>query len=113
MNKYVDARYIQQELAEATDMTQEEMDRAAHDLLRRTSSPHQGPPPHQGTKHPYYDHLGGYSMQEMKDFNQYSQHDELLPRGGGNPHGAGRPRGYPRGDYPEEDPDEMMYVTTL
>ena len=51
-------------------------------------------------------------MQEMKDFNQYSQHDELLPRGG-NPHGGGRPRGGYHGDYPEEDPDEMMYVTTL
>ena len=103
LNKYVDARYIQQELQEATDMTQEQMDQAARDLLRRTSVP--GDP--QG-KMPYYDHLGGYSMQEMKDYNQYSQRDDLIPRG--NPRGGGG-RNYPD-EFSEED-DEMMYVTTL
>ena len=103
LNKYVDARYIQQELQEATDMTQEQMDQAARDLLQRTSVP--GEP--QG-KMPYYDHLGGYSMQEMKDYNQYSQRDDLIPRG--NPRGGGG-RNYPD-EFSEED-DEMMYVTTL
>ncbi len=42
LNKYVDARYVQQELAEATDMTREQMDQAARDLLRRTSVPGPG-----------------------------------------------------------------------
>ena len=82
-------------------MTQEQMDQAARDLLRRTSVP--GEP--QG-KLPYYDHLGGYSMQEMKDYNQYSQRDDLMLHGGGGG----------RGNYPDEfseEDDEMMYVTTL
>ena len=73
LNKYVDARTLQKEIAEANDMTEEDLDFAARMLVtpvRENSG---------GSKGPYY-HLGGYSAQEMKDYNQYSASDELSRR---------------------------------
>lgn len=88
LNKYVDARYLQREIAEATDTTQADLDRAARQLMQQ-SRPN-------GQRQPYYKHhLGGYSAQEMKDFNQYSS--------------ASRPGE----DYSDMVDDQMVYVTTL
>ena len=99
LDRYVDAKYLQHELQEATDMTREQMDSAARELLRRSSTD-------PGGSTPYLEHMGGYTMQEMKDYNQYSRgRDDLAPRR----RGANRD-GYPE-DYPDDD--DMMYVTTL
>uniref|UniRef100_A0A0L8H7A2 Voltage-gated calcium channel subunit alpha C-terminal domain-containing protein n=1 Tax=Octopus bimaculoides TaxID=37653 RepID=A0A0L8H7A2_OCTBM len=67
LRKYVDVKYLQQEIKEAGGgMSQEELDRAAHDLIR--SSVH-------GGIHPSYidQRLGGYKGHEMKDLNQFSR----------------------------------------
>lgn len=97
LHRYVDPRCLQKEIAEANDMTQAELDRAAHDLMASspTSESH-------NTKHPYYDHMGGYSMQEMRDYNQYSN-QHLLPH---------KQRAYSE-DYSDDGDDQMVYVTTL
>lgn len=95
LHRYVDARYLQQEIAEANNMTQEEMDLAARELLRQ-SFPGESPP----DKLPYYDHLGGYSMHDIHDYNQYSQQD-LVPH---KPYSE---------DLSDEADDQMVYVTTL
>lgn len=63
LRKYVDAKYLQQEIKEATDMTQEDLDRAAHELIRSSV--------HGALRQPYIEQLGGYKSQEMKDLNQY------------------------------------------
>jgi hypothetical protein len=100
LGRYVDAKYLQREIAEANDMTSEELDRAAHELLAQSPT---------NTKLPYYEHLGGYSMQEMHDYNQYSQqHDDLLP------HTPSKHTAY-SDDFSdtEGDADQMVYVTTL
>ncbi|XP_071083520.1 muscle calcium channel subunit alpha-1-like isoform X5 [Haliotis cracherodii] len=65
LGKYLDAKCLQREIAEATDMTPEEMDLAARELIRQRTP-----------RGPYYEHLGGYSAQELKDYNQYSAGDE-------------------------------------
>ena len=107
--RYVDPRCLQREIAEANDMTQAELDRAAHDLMASTSSgggggSGPGGPGGPNNKHAYYDHMGGYSMQEMKDYNQYSN-QRLLP----HPH---HKRSYSE-DYSDDGDDQMVYVTTL
>ena len=104
LHRYVDARYLQQEIAEANDMTQEEIDKAARELLRKTYNPGSPPSPTTSPDHklPYYDHLGGYSMQDIRDYNQYSQQDDLLPS----------KHGYTE-DLSDDADDQMVYVTTL
>ncbi|CAE1323306.1 CACNA1D [Acanthosepion pharaonis] len=49
LRKYVDAKYLQQEIKEATDMTQEDLDRAAHELIRSSV--------HGALRQPYIEHL--------------------------------------------------------
>ena len=92
LNRYVDVETVKREIAEATDMTQEQLDVAAQKLLRDAQSG--------GLKAPYYEHLGGYSAQELKDFNQYSAQDDLRRR-----------QGYD--DYDSRDDKKMVYVTSL
>ena len=96
LNKYVDVETVKREIAEATDMTQEQLDRAAQKLMRDARSGART----SGLKAPYYEHLGGYSAQEMKDFNQYSAQDDLRQR-----------QGYK--DYENRDDKKMVYVTSL
>lgn len=92
LDRYVDARCLHREIAEATGLTREQLDKAARDVLRK---------PPNSSRPPYYEHLGGYGMHEMKDYNQYSQQDDLLkPK-----------RGYSN-DF-SDDGDDMVYVTTL
>ncbi|XP_064631937.1 muscle calcium channel subunit alpha-1-like isoform X8 [Lineus longissimus] len=86
LGRYLDANYLQREIAEANDMTQEEMDKCAHELLH----------PNNPRSRPYMEHLGGYSMQEMKDYNKYSQQDDMLPKS----------RTY------SDDDDDMVYRPT-
>ncbi|KAK3102999.1 hypothetical protein FSP39_015655 [Pinctada imbricata] len=74
LNRYVDARTLQREIAEANDMTEEDLNMAAR-LLTTPTRENSG----QNTKSPYY-HLGGYSAQELKDYNQYSATDNLRNR---------------------------------
>ncbi|KAK2156437.1 hypothetical protein LSH36_213g02000 [Paralvinella palmiformis] len=93
IDKYVDAKYLQKEIAEAHDMTTEELDRHAHELMSGSTT--------STGKPPYYEHLGGYSVQELKDYNQYSKQDDLLkPK-----------RGYSN-EY-SDDGGDTVYVTTL
>ena len=116
LERYIDPRCLQREIADATDLTPADLDRAARELTRsRKNSPAQqtgnaNSNPSSGassgnnnsnSRPPYYEHLGGFSMQEMKDYNQYSRQDDLLkPQ-----------RGYSQ-DY-SDDNDDMVYVTTL
>jgi hypothetical protein len=103
LDRYVDPRCIRRELAEATDMTEEELDAAAHELMQARGDDRRQPP-RPGTQ--YYEHMGGYStMHEMHDYNPGAYpHGSPISRagvgGGGN---------YP----PEEVDDDMVYVTTL
>ena len=92
LNRYVDVETVKREIAEATDMTQEQLDVAAQKLLRDARSG--------ALKAPYYEHLGGYSAQELKDFNQYSAQDDIRRR-----------QGYD--DYESKDDKKMVYVTSL
>ena len=98
LDRYIDPQFLQQEIAEATGTLREELDQAARELLVRSN----GSSPSNGNSRPlYYEHLGGYSMHEMKDYNQYSREDDLLkPK-----------RGYSQ-EY-SDDGDDMVYVTTL
>jgi len=74
-------------------MTTEELDRHAHELMSGSTT--------STGKPPYYEHLGGYSVQELKDYNQYSKQDDLLkPK-----------RGYSN-EY-SDDGGDTVYVTTL
>ena len=97
LDRYIDPQFLQQEIAEATGTLREDLDQAARQLLTRSNG--SSPPGH--SRPLYYEHLGGYSMQEMKDYNQYSRQDDLLkPK-----------RGYSQ-EY-SDDGDDMVYVTTL
>ncbi len=96
-------RVAELEIAEAYDMTAEQMELAAQRVVQ--SSPR------------FYEHLGGLSPSELRDYNQYSQHALLRPRSSDE-----FPSDYSVGsDYetaPQSvpslrNPDDMMYVTTL
>ncbi len=97
LGKYVDAKCLQREIAEATDMTPEEMDSAARELIRQRTP-----------RGPYYEHLGGYSAQELKDYNQYSTTGDN-PRQQLSSH-------YPLPDDEDEEEsidDKRVHVTAL
>jgi hypothetical protein len=96
LDRYVDPRVLQREIADAHDLTQEDLDREARAFMKgQNGSP---------AKSPYYDHLGGYSAQEMRDYNQYSNQDDLLTRPKRGTYGR---------DYSADTDDELIYVTTL
>ena len=81
LHGYVDPRCLQREIQEAADMTPEELDQAARDLIRRSHHEAQQAPQ-------YYEHMGGYSAEELKDYNQYS--GGVGSGGGGGGGGGGR-----------------------
>ena len=110
LGKYVDAKCLQQEIAEATDMTPEEMDYAAHQLLRRSQVPATAP-----SGGPYLEHLGGFSPHEFKDYNQYSVEDEPLQhRPVIRRHmDSRRHRRHDDYDYDEDEDGKRVHVTTL
>ena len=99
LSQVVDPSCIRRELAEATDMTEEELDAAAHELMQARED--NNPPKR------FYEHPGGYSMHEMHDYNKYppggsvSQHGSPAKRPGAGPY------------HPDEVDDDMVYVTTL
>ncbi|CAH1784486.1 unnamed protein product [Owenia fusiformis] len=93
MGRYIDPSILRREIAEAHDMTLDEVERAAHQLRH--------PEENANTKLPYYEHLGGYSLQELKDYNQYSGKEDIQRDKG---------RGYSL-EYSDED--DAVYVTTL
>jgi len=95
LRQFVEPHCVQRELAEVTGLTADELDHAAHELIRRTASdPTSFPagvasrspvadaaPPAPSTgdrprRPPYYEHLGGYSFDELKDYNRHSPLDE-------------------------------------
>ncbi|XP_055999820.1 muscle calcium channel subunit alpha-1-like isoform X17 [Ostrea edulis] len=80
LDRYVDAHTLQQEIAEANDMTADDMDKAARMLLHPPEENHSNAP-HPGQRSPYYEHLGGFLVQEMKDYNCYSTKDDLNHKG--------------------------------
>jgi hypothetical protein len=78
LRQYVEPRCLQRELSEATGLTPEQLDHAAHELIRRTASDPAsfttsltGHTP-RTSKPPFYEHLGGYGMHELKDYNRHS-----------------------------------------
>ena len=75
-------------------MTEDEMNVAAHRLRSEVAEGHAGHGDEGEQRPPYYEHLGGYSLGELKDYNQYSHDDLLQP-------------------VEQECADEMVYVTTL
>lgn len=60
LSRYVDARALHREIAEANDMTCEDMDNAARRLLHERNTPY------------YEHHIGGFKAEELKDYNKYS-----------------------------------------
>lgn len=60
---YVDSRLLRREIQESMDITEEELEHAALQLIRAGSG---GSPV---ARAHYYEHLGGY---ELQDFNKYS-----------------------------------------
>ncbi len=114
LGRYADAdvvRVAEMEIAEAYNLTPEEMDVAAVNLLRRTSSPR------------YYDHMGGVGPHEVKDYNQYSNSGLLKPveiQDYHSDYSDGEIPRSPRSRVPSPQPmpsvthaDDLMYVTTL
>jgi hypothetical protein len=81
-------------------MTADDMDKAARMLLHPPDENHSGAPLHPGQRSPYYEHLGGFLVQEMKDYNCYSTKDDL------------NHKGYSPSSEETSD-DEMVFVTTL
>ena len=94
LHRYVDSKLLRMEIQESMDLTEEELERAAHELIHAGNGSPGGHPRPQ-----YYEHLGGYGMHEMRDFNKYSQEEK--PK-----------RDYSQ-DYSTDDTDDMVYVTTL
>lgn len=96
IRQYIEPHCVQRELSEVTGMTADELDHAAHELIRRTASdPTSFPTPaarvpspsvpaaatavtrapatgDRPRRPPYYEHLGGYSFDELKDYNRHS-----------------------------------------
>jgi len=70
--RYVDSRCIQRELSDAAGISEEQMDEAAHELLYMRQEDAPAVPAATTQRPPYYEHLGGYGMHELHDFNQYS-----------------------------------------
>ena len=78
LTAYVDSALLRREIQESMDMTEEDLERAALQLMQAGNG---SPPPTQGggtqgtqqqQRHEYYEHLGGFGMHEMQDFNKYS-----------------------------------------
>lgn len=99
LDRYVDAHTLQQEIAEANDMTTDDLDKAARMLLHAPDENHSSSS-HPGQRSPYYEHLGGFLVQEMKDYNCYSTKDDL------------NHKGYSQASSELSD-DEMVFVTSL
>lgn len=106
LGQYIDPRCLNREIAEAHDLTEQELDRAARELTRGGPGP--SGPGGSPNKLPYYDHLGGYSMHDMKDYNQYSQQDSQYTP---NTHDYSPDSQDLSGS--DQDADQMLYVTTL
>lgn len=110
--QFVEPHCVQRELSEVTGLTADELDHAAHELIRRTASdptsfpagvparPTATAPSAPATadrprRPPYYEHLGGYSFDELKDYNRHSPLDETpgiplpLPVGAHSPVAGG------------------------
>jgi hypothetical protein len=138
LRQYVEPCCIQRELSEATGLSADELDHAAHELIRRTVSSGSGsvssasqhtrgmtssvtaPTTVYDTSKPmYYEHLGGYGMHEMKDYNRHSPVRDVTVRrsqsaavpGSGfswfGSRGSGKRNGKPRND------NETIYVTSI
>ena len=106
IREYVEPHCVQRELSEVTGLTADELDHAAHELIRRTASdptsfpvgvssrpatasPLPARTSDQPRRPPYYEHLGGYSFDELKDYNRHSPVEETL--GVPLPYPAGAP----------------------
>jgi hypothetical protein len=129
----VDPRCIRRELAEATDMTVEELDAAAHELMlakedSAEEQPYYSSPSHH--QHHHHAQLHPNSQQQQQHHNlqqqsQYSMHNVADYRN--KPDGLGYappaaaagycaaagPRRPAHADYTDADNDDMVYVTTL
>jgi hypothetical protein len=108
----VDSRLLRREIQESMDMTEEELEAAATQLLQQQQQ--QRPTPAAADLNPttnrYMEHLGGYGMHEMRDYNKYSA-SATDRRNGGGTLTVGSSE-YSR-DYSTDETDDMVYVTTL
>ena len=103
LHRYVDPKCLQREILEAADMTSEELDQAARDLIRR--SVHETQPP----ASQFFEHMGGYRADELKDYNQYS--DSVGDGGDSGVHHRHSRVSQHQQDS-EEDDDHAVHVTT-
>lgn len=100
-------RVAELEIAEAYNLTPEQLDMAAQHLMQGGSAP-------PGSTHPrYFDHMGGVSPNEVRDYNQYSQQGLLKPA-------ENYPSDYAMSDHLNTNTvpsvrhaDDLMFVTTL
>jgi len=157
IRQYVEPHCVQRELSEVTGLSPDELDHAAHELIRRTASDPTSfpvavpsrpasavPPPSGSSEQPrrplYYQHLGGYSFDELKDYNRHSPVDDTLrvpvpPQSGTSSPAAGgwgrtttaattwfragglRSRPYHSDDFPSNDYDNdytgPIYTTSV
>jgi len=68
--RYVDSRCVQRELSEVAGVSdQQQLDDAARELLYMRQHDAQSVA---ARRPPFYEHLGGYGMHELHDYNQYS-----------------------------------------
>jgi len=111
IRQYVEPDTVQRELSEVTGLSADELDHAAHELIRRTASDPTSfpvssgplrtataspPLPDHSRRPPYYEHLGGYSFDELQDYNRHSPveetslvHQQLPPPVGASASAAG------------------------
>lgn len=113
LHRYIDPHYLKREIAEANDMTQEEMERAAHELIASRQPSNQN-------QMAYYDQMpgvqGGYSMQDMQDYNpvSYPPQDGYAQKQPQQPvPPAHRTNMNFSDDLSDDAEDQMVYVTTL
>ena len=114
LEQFVDPRTLQREIADAHDLTTEDIDRAARELyMAPRDQPRDQPRAQPRDQPPYYD---DYNSQEMQDYNRYSGDgsDSRIPY---HHHHHATPAYYEDEHHArmrdEDDIDPMVYVTTL
>ena len=132
--RYVDSRCVRRELSEALiagGLSDQQLDDAAHDLLYMRQEPAAAAAaaprdhaPATARRPPYYEHLGGYAMHELHDFNQYSTGSNQRPVATTSASGSGvlswwqrrRQRAASRDKSPSRPPptdETTMYITSV
>lgn len=111
----MDSKLLRREIQESMDMTEEELEQATHNLMHAgNGSPAGGndmgaAQPPTSPRPRYYEHLGGFAMHEMRDFNKFSSQ-----KGDDDLEGSKDAREFTTTqEYSTDETDDMVYVTTL